>query len=80
MGMSEIKLPGGVDPSKLGYEAARAALTEVVELMETGELELEHSIALWERGEVLARICDEFLAAAQAKLAALDTDDEEEDD
>lgn len=80
MGMSEIKLPGGADPSKLGYEAARAALTEVVELMESGELELEQSIALWERGEVLARICDEFLAAAQAKLTALETDDEEEDD
>ncbi len=78
--MSEIKLPGGADPSKLGYEAARAALTEVVELMESGELELEQSIALWERGEVLARICDEFLAAAQAKLTALETDDEEEDD
>lgn len=80
MGMSEIKLPGGSDPTKLGYEAARAALTEVVELMESGELELEHSIAIWERGELLARICDEFLANAQAKLAALETEDEEDDD
>jgi exodeoxyribonuclease VII small subunit len=46
--------------------------------MESGELELENSIALWERGEVLARICDEFLASAQAKLAALE--DEDDDD
>ncbi len=78
--MSKIELPGGSNPEKLGYEAARAALTEVVELMESGEFALEHSIALWERGEVLARICDEFLTSAQAKLAALESDDEEDDD
>jgi exodeoxyribonuclease VII small subunit len=76
--VSKIQLPGGSNPEKLGYEAARAALSEVVELMESGELELEHSISLWERGEVLAKICDEFLANAQAKLAALE--DEDEDD
>lgn len=80
MGMSKSQLPGGSNPEKLGYEAARAALTEVVELMESGELELEYSIALWERGELLARICDDFLTSAQAKLAALETEDEEEDD
>ena len=78
MTVSTIQLPGGSNPEKLGYEAARAALAEVVELMESGELELENSIALWERGEVLARICDEFLASAQAKLAALE--DEDDDD
>ena len=78
MTVSKIQLPGGSNPEKLGYEAARAALAEVVELMESGELELENSIALWELGEVLARICDEFLANAQAKLAALE--DEDDDD
>lgn len=78
--MSKSQLPGGSTPEKLSYEAARAALTEVVELMESGELELEHSIALWERGELLARICDEFLTKAQTKLAALKVEDEEEDD
>ena len=76
MTVSKIQLPGGSNPEKLGYEAARAALAEVVELMESGELELENSIALWERGEVLARICDEFLASAQAKLAALEDEDD----
>lgn len=76
MTVSKIQLPGGGNPEKLGYEAARAALAEVVELMESGELELENSIALWERGEVLARICDEFLASAQAKLAALEHEDD----
>lgn len=78
--MSKIQLPGGSNPEQLGYEAARAALTEVVELMESGELELEHSIALWERGELLARICEEFLSNAQAKLAALGVEDGEDDD
>jgi exodeoxyribonuclease VII small subunit len=73
--VSKIQLPGGSNPEKLGYEAARTALSEVVELMESGELELEHSISLWERGELLAKICDEFLASAQTKLAALEDED-----
>jgi exodeoxyribonuclease VII small subunit len=76
--MSKQQLPGGEHPEKLGYEAARKALSEVVELMESGDLELEQSIALWERGELLTRICDDFLTKAQAKLVALEG--EETDD
>lgn len=78
MRVSKIQLPGGNSPEKLSYEQARTALTEVVELMESSELELEQSIALWERGELLARLCDDFLTKAQAKLSALE--DEESND
>ena len=73
--MTKISLPGGTSPEKLGYEQARAALSEVVAKMEEGGLELETNIALWERGELLAKICDAFLTAAEEKLAAAEEEE-----
>jgi exodeoxyribonuclease VII small subunit len=52
------------------YEQAREELTEVVRRLETGGLMLEQSIELWERGERLAAVCEEWLQGARAKLAA----------
>ncbi|ETK31070.1 exodeoxyribonuclease VII small subunit [Microbispora corallina] len=52
------------------YEQAREELTEVVRRLETGGLTLEQSIELWERGERLAAVCEEWLQGARAKLAA----------
>jgi exodeoxyribonuclease VII small subunit len=43
--------------------------------MEEGGLELETNIALWERGELLAKICDAFLTAAEEKLAAAEEEE-----
>ena len=56
---------------KLSYEAARDELTEVVSALEAGGTTLEESISLWERGEVLAGICQEWLDGARAKLDAI---------
>jgi exodeoxyribonuclease VII small subunit len=53
----------------LGYEQARDELVEVVRRLEAGGLTLEESLALWERGEALARICQEWLDGARARLA-----------
>jgi exodeoxyribonuclease VII small subunit len=53
----------------LGYEQARDELAEVVRRLEAGGLTLEESLALWERGEKLARICQEWLDGARARLA-----------
>ncbi|CAN2244636.1 MAG: exodeoxyribonuclease VII small subunit [Candidatus Nanopelagicaceae bacterium] len=58
------------DPKKLSYEEARDALAEVVESLESGQSTLEESLALWERGEELAKICQQWLDGAKAKLAA----------
>ena len=58
------------DPKKLSYEEARDELTEVVSTLESGQSTLEESLALWERGEVLAKICQQWLDGAKAKLAA----------
>jgi exodeoxyribonuclease VII small subunit len=58
---------------KLGYEAARAELIEVVRALEAGGTTLEESLALWERGERLATLCQEWLDGARTRLdAALD--------
>ncbi|GAA1269091.1 exodeoxyribonuclease VII small subunit [Sphaerisporangium rubeum] len=58
------------DAETPSYERAREELTEVVRRLETGGLTLEQSIELWERGERLAAICEEWLQGARVKLAA----------
>ena len=52
------------------YERARDELAEVVRKLEAGGLTLEESLALWERGEELARICQHWLDRARERLAA----------
>jgi len=53
-----------------GYEQARDQLAELVKRLEAGGLTLEQSLELWERGEQLAAICEEWLEGARARLAA----------
>nr|WP_242619583.1 exodeoxyribonuclease VII small subunit [Actinomadura fibrosa] len=55
---------------KPSYEQARDELADVVRRLEAGGLTLEESLALWERGERLAAICEEWLEGARARLAA----------
>jgi exodeoxyribonuclease VII small subunit len=52
------------------YEQARDELADVVKRLETGGLTLEESLELWERGEKLATICEDWLEGARARLAA----------
>jgi exodeoxyribonuclease VII small subunit len=56
------------DPS---YEDARDELIAVVQKLETGGTSLQESIALWERGEELARVCQRWLDGARARLDAV---------
>lgn len=56
--------------SELGYEQCRDELIEVVRLLEQGGLDLDASLTLWERGEALARRCEEHLAGARARIEA----------
>jgi exodeoxyribonuclease VII small subunit len=55
--------------SQLGYEACRDELIEVVRLLEQGGLDLDSSLRLWERGEKLAKRCEEHLAGARKRVA-----------
>ena len=59
---------GGGAP-QMGYEEARAALAVVVAALESGDATLEEALALWERGEEYARICEAWLAGAQERLS-----------
>ena len=63
------------------FEEAREELAEIVAKLEAGGLTLEESLALWNRGEEVARVCTEWLDKAQAVLdaAAEDGDDAEAD-
>lgn len=52
------------------YEQAREELIEVVRTLEEGGTTLDEALSLWERGEELARICQEALDGARARLDA----------
>ena len=58
------------DPASPSYEVARDELTEVVRRLEAGGTTLEESLALWERGEALAKVCQGWLDGARARLDA----------
>jgi exodeoxyribonuclease VII small subunit len=53
------------------YEEARDQLIEVVRTLEQGGTSLAESLALWERGEELARICQTALDGARERLDAV---------
>ena len=68
---------GPIDPTgeKPSYEAARKELIDVVRSLEAGGTTLEESLALWERGEHLAGVCQDWLDGARKRLdVALDKD------
>jgi exodeoxyribonuclease VII small subunit len=65
-GPAEKPAPG----ETLSYEQARDKLAAVVKRLEAGGLTLEQSLELWERGERLAAVCEEWLDGARARLAA----------
>lgn len=66
-------------PAELDYEAARDELLDVVRALEQGGLSLDASLALWERGEALAKLCEQHLDGAAAKIAkALGENESEE--
>ncbi|MEU8591513.1 exodeoxyribonuclease VII small subunit [Streptomyces sp. NPDC048664] len=63
----------------LGYEQARDELIEVVRRLEAGGTTLEESLALWERGEALAKVCRTWLEGARRRLDAALAEEEGED-
>ena len=66
-GVSDVVSPEPDEPRPT-YEQAREELVDVVRRLETGAATLEESLALWERGEALAAICQQWLDGARAKL------------
>jgi exodeoxyribonuclease VII small subunit len=53
-----------------GYEQARDQLVDIVRRLESGSVPLSESMALWERGEHLAAVCQQWLDGARARIDA----------
>lgn len=75
--MSEKK-SGDTKPGELSYEDAREQLIDVVRTLEAGGTTLAESLSLWERGEELAKICQNALDGARARLDAVLGADQDE--
>jgi exodeoxyribonuclease VII small subunit len=58
------------EDAELSYEQARDELVQVVQRLESGGVPLDESLALWERGEHLAAVCQQRLDGAKAKVDA----------
>lgn len=70
--------PEGTTPgSTLTYEDARDQLIEVVRTLEQGGTTLAESLALWERGEELAKTCQNALDGARERLDAVLGEDDD---
>jgi exodeoxyribonuclease VII small subunit len=69
-----------VPVEELGYEQARDELVDVVATLEHGGLDLDASLALWERGEALATRCEEHLAGARARIEEAIAETDPDDD
>jgi exodeoxyribonuclease VII small subunit len=63
----------GPDLSRMTFEEALAALEAIVQQLERGDVPLDQSIGLYERGEALRAACQQRLDAAQARIEAIVT-------
>ena len=57
------------EPEQMSYEQARDGLAAIVNRLEGGSAPLEESLALWEKGEALAKRCNQWLDGAEERLA-----------
>ena len=71
-GTTAPKITEFPDIAELTYEQARDELISIVAQLEGGQVGLETSMALWQRGEALAAHCGTWLDGAEAKLTAKD--------
>ena len=60
------------DISGLSYEQARDELVALVASLESGQVGLDESMGLWQRGEALAAHCSQWLDSAEARITAED--------
>jgi exodeoxyribonuclease VII small subunit len=63
----------GQDIAAMSFEQALAALEGIVQQLERGDVPLDQSITLYERGEALRSACQQRLDAAQARIERIVT-------
>ena len=66
-------------PSELTFEQAFKELEAIILKLERGELSLDESLALFERGQTLAKQCGALIDAAELKVKQLTPEGEMED-
>jgi exodeoxyribonuclease VII small subunit len=62
------------DIAKLPFERAIEELESIVKRLEEGKVPLEESVAIYERGEVLKRRCEDLLRQAEARVEKITLD------
>jgi exodeoxyribonuclease VII small subunit len=62
------------DVPQLPFEKALAELESIVQKLERGDVALEESVAIYERGEALKRRCEELLRQAEARVEKITLD------
>lgn len=62
------------DVNALSFEKAIEELESIVKRLEGGNVPLEESVAIYERGEVLKRRCEELLQQAEARVQKITLD------
>ena len=62
------------DVAKLSFERAIEELESIVKRLEDGKVPLEESVAIYERGEVLKRRCEDLLRQAEARVQKITLD------
>ena len=62
------------DVKALSFEKALAELEAIVQRLEKGDVPLEESVAIYERGEALKRRCDDLLRQAEARVEKIALD------
>lgn len=67
--VGEVDADANADVADMSYEAARDELVDIVARLENGQVGLEDSMGLWQRGEALAAHCAQWLDQAEAKLS-----------
>ena len=63
-----------IDVKKMPFERAIEELESIVKRLEDGKVPLEESVAIYERGEVLKRRCEELLRQAEARVEKITLD------
>jgi len=74
--LSENNLPENInaDVDQLSFERAIEELEAIVKRLEDGKVPLEESVAIYERGEILKRRCEQLLRQAEVRVEKIALD------